>query len=133
MVDSVLTLVLFRRWLANGPAMVWMLSPRWCTVSGTLRPFGNSITHPVVSAVAVSTKFVGLVSVPDIGTLVICHFPATSASESGAGAGAGAGAIAAVVVSVAGVSLFAQAATSRMVEPRSTTRVMRCMGTFRET
>jgi hypothetical protein len=35
--------------------MVWMLSPRGCTVSGTLRPLGNSIIQPVVSAVAVRT------------------------------------------------------------------------------
>ena len=37
-----------------------------------------------------------IVSVPDSGTAVICHFPATSASASaGGGAGAGAGAAAA--------------------------------------
>jgi hypothetical protein len=92
-----------------------------------LTPLGNSKDQPVVSAVAVRTKFVGLVSAPDMGTLLICHFPATSANESGAGVGAGAGAIAAVV-SVGGASLFAQAATSRMVELASAMRVMRRMG-----
>src|SRR5688500_158570 len=125
MTDSVLTFVLFRRWLANGSDLVRMLSPSTLTCSGTLTPLGNSSIQPVVSAVAVRTKFVGLVSAPDVGTLLICHFPATSASESGAGAGAGA--IAAVVVSAGGASLFAHAATSRMVEPARARRVMRCM------
>src|SRR5688500_11743389 len=129
MTDSVLTFVVFRRWLANGSALVTMLSPSTLTRTGTLSPLGNSITQPVVSAVAVRTKFVGLVSAPDIGTLTYCHLPATSASESGAGVEARAGAIAAVVVSAGGASLCAQAGTGGVVGMASAMRGMRCMGT----
>ena len=84
--------------------------------------------QPALSAVAVSTYFVGLVSVPVIGTELNCHLPATAASAIvGAGAGAAAAGVIAAVVSTAGSSFFAHAATSRTVDVASAMRVMRCM------
>ena len=44
-------------------------SPDTETCIGTFTPDGKTIIHPVVSAVAVSTYFVGVVSVPDTGTV----------------------------------------------------------------
>src|SRR5690348_16227291 len=66
------------------------------------------MNHPVVSAVAVRTYLVDVVSFPEVGVAVICHFPATSASDiAGAGAGAGAGAAAVVSAGAAVLSPFA--------------------------
>src|SRR5690348_18444020 len=74
------------------------------------------MTHPVVSAVAVRTYLVDVVSFPEVGVAVICHFPATSASDI-AGAGAGAGAGAAAVVSAGGGVLSPFAAPPPFLPP----------------
>jgi hypothetical protein len=131
-VVSVFTLTPLRRWLLNSADASCTLSPDTVTFTGTTCLSGKVSVQPVVSAVAVSTYFVGLVSFPAIGTEENCHFPATSASARvGAGAGAGAGVIAAAV-SFAGSSFFAHAATSRMAELARTTRVIGCMGPQRK-
>src|SRR5215470_8498954 len=93
---------------------------------GTFTPDGNSITHPVVSAVAVNVYFVDVVSFPDSGVATTAHLPAKSASVTGGGAGAGAAA-AALVVSCAGCSFVAHAATARRAEHSSALRRNVCI------
>jgi len=88
-----------------------MLSASTETLIGTGWRPGNVIVHPDVVDVAVSTEFVGVVSVPDVGTARTFHLPATSARFTGVGAG-GAVVTAAVsaVVSTAASSFFAHPA-----------------------
>src|SRR3954451_15182988 len=115
--DSVMTFASFRRWLANVPVFVITLSPETITCSGTLRPDGNVIDHPDVSAVAVRTYFVGVVSGPASGMALTCHLPAALAIENAAGAaGTGAAAAAGAAVSFEALSPFAHATRATVVK-----------------
>src|SRR5690348_7418596 len=102
-----------------------MLSPEAIGCTATLRPLGHVIVHPAESAVAMSTYVVAVVSLPPSGTARMFHFPATSPSARGAGAGGG-GATAAggVVVSAAGVSDFAQDATTATAQQSGTRTIV---------
>src|SRR5262249_14228853 len=59
------------------------------TWTGAFTPDGNSIIHPLVSAVAVSVYFTVVVSLPPSGVAAICHLPAKSASVTAGVVGAG--------------------------------------------
>jgi hypothetical protein len=63
-----------------------MLSPSTLTLIAMGFPPGKVMVHPDVVAVAVTTEFVGVVSLPDVGTARMFHLPATSARFTGVGA-----------------------------------------------
>lgn len=110
-----------------------MLSPETVIVSGTGARPGYLSDHPDVVPVAVSTKFVEVVS-PLVGTACMSHFPATSARLIGAGAGRGAIAVVSVVeVVVEDALVESTVASFFFAHPASTAtmqqlamRVVRC-------
>src|SRR5215467_1517313 len=98
--------MLLRRWLENWPVFTITLSPDSITCTGTFSPDGKSITHPLVSAVAVSVYLVADVSFPDSGV---------------------AGAAAAAFVVSCGASFLAHAATRKRAEHSIALRRIACM------